>query len=120
MGRFRKGGAVTRGSYELGNVIQITGWGNRTPDTAIKKLLSCDRFIRSRFLPPPMGNVVFNFSTGKATVSRECTVISGDDCEVIIRGDDVQIIGSTEHATELFCSIHREIETLNLHGLASA
>lgn len=104
------------------NVIQVASWGKKQPEIgAVKqKLLSCDRFIRSRFIPPPLGNVVFNLGSGKVTVCHNVTCITGDDCQVVIRDEDVQIIGEQDDAITLFCAIHREIETLNPHALKSA
>lgn len=106
----------------MGEVIQVSGWGKKQPNIeAVKqKLLSCDRFIRSRFIPPPLGNVVFNFASGKVTVCNSCTCITGEDCQVVIRESEVQIIGDTDDAINLFCAIHREIETLNPHAIKSA
>jgi hypothetical protein len=105
----------------MGQVIQVTTWGKKDcPNEAIRKLLSCDQFIRSRFVTPPMGNVVFNFEHGSVTVCGSQTIISGDDCQIIIREKDVQLIGSVEEAIQMFCSIHREIENLDPHAIQSA
>lgn len=107
----------------MGNVIQVAAWGSKKElniDSVKQKLHSCDRFIRSRFIPPPLGNVVFNFASGKVTVCHTTTCISGEDCQVVIRGSEVQIIGETDDAIALFCAIHREIENLNPHAVQSA
>lgn len=95
----------------MGNVISVPQWGPRIDrNNLIEKLISCDKFIRSKIVPPPVGSVIFNFQGGRATITGHTTKIAGGDCEIVIRGDHVQINGCTDHAVDMFCSIHREIE----------
>lgn len=95
----------------MGKVISVPQWGQKIDrENVIEKLLSCDHFIRSKIIPPPVGSVIFNFQGGRATITGATTTIMGGDCEIMIRGDRVQINGCTDNAIEMFCSIHREIE----------
>jgi hypothetical protein len=97
----------------MSNVVTVAKWG-RVPNTAnvADKFLSCDRFIRSRIVPPPVGSIMFAFKGGKVTITGDTTTISGGDCEVVIRGTFICINGCEQMAADMFCSIHREIEEL--------
>jgi hypothetical protein len=96
------------------NVISVPQWGKATnTNNVIEKLISCNNFIRSKIVPPPLGSVIFNFQGGKVTLTGELTQITGDDdCEIIIRGDHVCLNGSISQAVSIFCNIHREIEEI--------
>jgi hypothetical protein len=108
----------------MGDVVSVAQWGNVTNTrNVLEKFASCDKFIRSRILPPPVGSVIFNFEGGKVEMTGRVTIIRGGDCEIVIRNGVPQLRGSEHQAVEMFCSIHREIELLQAqatsNGLAS-
>ena len=86
-----------------------------TTENVSEKFLSCDGFIRSKCVPPPLGSIFFAFQGGKVTITGDTTNIKGGDCEIIIRGNYVCINGCPEKAVEMYCSIHREIEEIQCH-----
>lgn len=95
----------------MGEVVTVSRWGRvANKDNVIEKFASCDQFIRSKVVPPPIGSVVFTFRGGKVTITGDTTSIVGGDCDIVIRGNYVCINGCIEHAVSMFCSIHREIE----------
>lgn len=99
----------------MGKVITVPQWGNARPpidDRLVQKFVSCDQFIRSKVVPPPLGSIVFCFKGGKVTITGDTTSIAGGDCEIVVRGNFVHIGGSEAQASAIFCSIHREIEEI--------
>lgn len=99
----------------MSNVVSISRWGSVT-DTSnvLEKFASCDLFIRSRIIPPPLGSVVFHFEGGKVELTGKVTTIRGEDCEIVVRNGVPQLRGSDRQAVDMFCSIHREIELLQI------
>lgn len=99
----------------MSNVVSVARWGNVTnTHNVLDKFASCDKFIRSRIQPPPVGSVVFHFEGGRVEITGQVTTIRGEDCEVVIRNGIPQLRGSETQAVEMFCSIHREIELLQM------
>jgi hypothetical protein len=97
----------------MGEVVSVAAWGraaNRM--SVIEKFVACNRFIRSKVVPPPMGSIVFNFAGGKVTITGEVTHITGPDCDVTIQRDYALVSGSLDCADAVFCSINREIEQI--------
>lgn len=97
----------------MGEVVHVAAWGKvANRDNVVEKFISCDKFIRSKVVPPPLGSIVFNFQGGKVEITGDVTNIIGDECEIVIRQGHVRIIGSEECAVSMFCAIHREIEEI--------
>jgi hypothetical protein len=105
----------------MGDVVSVSAWGHATNRVnVVEKFVSCDKFIRSKVVPPPIGSIVFNFSGGRVTITGDHTHIVGDECEITIHAEIVCLNGSHECAVDLFCSIHREIEEIKIGCSARA
>lgn len=97
------------------DVIRVPQWWNRKPDneSILEKFVSCDRFIRARIIPPPVGSIVFNFHGGVVTLTGGITTVTGGDCEIRIYKGVVNLRGSVECAEGMYSSIRDEIKHLN-------
>lgn len=93
------------------NVVHLKNWfGNPKIIEINRKLLSLDRFIRSKVIPPQIGLAVFQFDGGKVSLTTKLTTMQCHGCEVTVRGNDVQVRGKPECAYDMYCAIHKEIE----------
>lgn len=105
----------------MNNVVVVPQWGRKTSKGNVReKFASCDKFIRSRIEPPPLGSVTFRFEDGTVEMTGLVTTITGDDCEIVIRKGIVVLSGSEEQAVEMFCSIHRAIEQFQIRATFAA
>lgn len=105
----------------MGEVVSVPQWGRvANKSNVIEKFISCDKFIRSKCVPPPLGSIMFAFKGGKVIITGDTTNITGGDCEIVIRGNFVCINGCTDKAVDMFCSIHREIEEIKCAAEAKA